>query len=417
MSTLVVLIPPRLRLRAGGEVSAPATAPGQWRYALSADGMAVQRDGEAGIALLPRADTVVAVLDAGDVSWHRLTLPRGAQSRMAAALAGMLEDALLDEPARLHAAVAPGAKAGESCWIAATDRDWLAGEIATLERAGLRIDRVVPSAWPDHPPALHIDTLGMDRHGPRLRAVWAHAEGVSAWPMTGGLARALVPNPLPPDTRCSATPAAVGAAESWLGPGVRVIDDADHALAATRSLWNLRQFGLAARHRGVDALQVQWRRFLGTAWRPVRYGLIGLALVWLAGLNLAAWQQREQLSSKRQQMTALLQNTHPHVRAVLDAPAQMQRETETLRAAAGRPGEADLEPALQAAASAWPMGQPVPQLNYETGQLVLTVPGWSEDQIAIFRDTLRPAGWLVESVDGRVTLRHAPATLTAGGGL
>ena len=43
---------------------------------------------------------------------------------------------------------------------------------------------------------------------------------------------------------------------------------------------------------------------------------------------------------------------------MLDAPVQMRRETEALRAAAGKAGDTDLEPMLQAAASAWPPNRP-----------------------------------------------------------
>jgi general secretion pathway protein L len=95
---------------------------------------------------------------------------------------------------------------------------------------------------------------------------------------------------------------------------------------------------------------------------------------------------------------------------VLDAPVQMQRETDALRVAAGRAGDSDLEPMLQAAASAWPGPQPVQQLNFEPGRLTLATPGWTEEQINRFRDALAPAGWRVESAEGRLTLLRAPAT-------
>ena len=42
------------------------------------------------------------------------------------------------------------------------------------------------------------------------------------------------------------------------------------------------------------------------------------------------------------------------VAPVLDAPLQMQRETEALRAAAGQAGDNDLEALMGAVATAWP---------------------------------------------------------------
>ncbi len=410
MTTLAVSIPPRPRQRAGA-VTPPAAGSGELAYALSNDGLSVHREGRAAPALLPKADQVVAVLAAPDISWHRITCPKAQSTRMAAALAGLLEEAVLDDAGQLHFALAPGAKGGESTWVAATDRAWLAGEIAALEKAGLRIDRVVPGAWPDEPATGHFaethDDNGSGVGGLGLSLTWAHIDGVACWPLQGGLARALLPQPLPPDARFTATAAVAAPAERWLGATVRVQSPGAQALNAARSLWNLRQFGLAPRHRGLSALREAWRRFRGSTWRPVRLGLVTLVAVTLIGLNLAAWQQRGTLVAKRSAMTALLQTTHPQVRAIYDAPVQMQRETDVLRAGAGRPGEADFESALQAAASAWPAQQPVQTLGYENGRLTLTVPGWTEPQIAAFREALAPSGWRVEAVDGRVTLSRA----------
>ena len=59
----------------------------------------------------------------------------------------------------------------------------------------------------------------------------------------------------------------------------------------------------------------------------------------------------------------------------------MRRDTDSLRAAAGRVGDADLEAALAAATQAWPDGQaPVQALRFEQGKLTLVVSSWSADQ-------------------------------------
>lgn len=412
MTTLVVSIPPRPRLRSGASAPAPRTM-AEFAYAFSIDGLTVDREGQAAPALLPKADQVVAMLAATDVSWHHILCPKAPTARLGAALAGVLEEALLEDAGQLHLALAPGAKGGERVWVAVTDRAWLAGEIATLEAAGLRVDRVVPAAWPDTPPNGHFTAThesGADGIGGlSLVLTWAHADGVASWPLQGGLARALLPQPLPSDVRFTATPAVAAPAERWLGSTVRVQSAAEHALQAARSLWNLRQFSLAPRHRGLNALREGLRRFRSSAWQPVRLGLAALVIVQLIGLNVAAWQQRDALEARRLAMTSLLRDTHPQVRAVLDAPVQMQRETDALRVAAGRAGEADLESALQAAASAWPAQQPVQTLGYENGLLTLATPGWTEQQVGAFRDILAPSGWQVEAVDDRVTLRRVTA--------
>ncbi len=109
----------------------------------------------------------------------------------------------------------------------------------------------------------------------------------------------------------------------------------------------------------------------------------------------------------------LLRSTFPGVRTVLDAPLQMQREVELLRAAAGRAGDGDLETLLGAAAAAWPEGfAPLHTLRFEPGQLSFTAPGWTDAQTLQLRERLRSAGVGVDAADGRVTLRRSGAAPT-----
>lgn len=417
MSTLVIQIPHRQRLRSGSIGAASSAEPSDlatdYGYVVSPDGLALESQGRCAASLLPKASTVIAVLADTDVSWHRITLPKAPAGRLRAALDGVLEDGLLDDPDDVHLALAPAASAGQKTWIAATSRRWLRGELAALEKADVFVDRVVPMAWPDDPPIGHFaetDTApGNGMHGIALN--WAHADGVASVRLQGGLARALVPQPSPPETRWSATPGAVAAAEQWLGGPVRVMAPGQRLLQAARSLWNLRQFDLARRHRGVRALRDSVRRFNSAEWRPVRLGLIGLVVAQIVGLNLWAWSQRSAVESKQVAMQALVKSTFPNVNPAdvqRDADAVMQRETQALRTIAGKPGEADLETMLQAAASAWPAERPpVETLRFEPGRLTLSAAGWNDDQVARFRGQLAPAGWAIEMSEGRLTLSRA----------
>jgi general secretion pathway protein L len=194
---------------------------------------------------------------------------------------------------------------------------------------------------------------------------------------------------------------------------VLVVSPNERALQATRTLWNLRQFDLARRNRGTRAVRDFWRQCRSPAWRPVRYGLIALAAVQLVGLNAWAWHQSAQVAQKRLAMVSLLQTTFPQVRAVLDAPLQMQREVDSLRTLAGKPSDADLEPLLQAAMSAWPISQPpVESLKFEPGRLTLAASGWSADELEQFRSQLRPAGWQVDAAEGRLNLSRSAARVS-----
>jgi general secretion pathway protein L len=409
VSVLVVQLPPRPRLRAQGQ---PATVPvEELAFALSADGLSVQREGRAAASLLPKASTVVLVLGETDVSWHRISCPKAPASRMRAALAGLLEDALLEELDDTHFALPGQSTPGEPTWVAVTARRWLAGELAALDKAGLHVDRVTPAVWPDEPASGHFhEAFPIEGSASPPALTWSTPEGVSTMPLQGGWARALLPQPLPQGTHFTATAAVAAPAERWLGHPVEVATRAERLLAAARSSWNLRQFDLAPKNRGTAQLREAWRRLMSPPWRPVRVGVVGLVLLQLAGLNLWAWNREHQISSKRTAMQRLLRETFPQVQVVSDTPAlQMQRETEALRTAAGRIGDTDLEVLLQAAATAWPEQRPVQNLRFENGSLTLAAAGWNEPEAMQFRESLRPYGWQVESADGRLTLKRGAA--------
>jgi general secretion pathway protein L len=157
--------------------------------------------------------------------------------------------------------------------------------------------------------------------------------------------------------------------------------------------------------------------FLSARWRPVRYGLAALLLVQLVGLNLWARHQGNAIEARRATLRTLVKTSFPRVSdqdVQRDPAAVMQREVQTLRTQAGRPGETDLEPMLQAAAAAWPADRPpVETVRFEPGKLTLSAAGWSDVQIEQFRSLLRSGGWRVEASDGRIALTRAPVDTPA----
>ena len=372
MSILIIQLPARQRPSASAPEAAAATpGPQSYAYVLSADGESLSRQGRGELTQMPAADSVVAVLAPTDVSWHRLTLPKAPQARLRAALASLLEDALLDEPEQLHLAAAPQPKVGQPTWVAVCDHTWLTSQLMALEKAQLRVDRVVPGAAPDGPAtALFHEAFeagqGSSESGPEVLMTWASPEGVSTWPLGGSLARGLLPDPLPPQARFFATPPVASPAERWLGRAVTVQTASEHMLLASRSLWNLLQFELAPRSKGAHALSDQWRHFMSPTWRPVR--------------------------------------------VVLDAPVQMQRETDTLRAQAGEPGGNDLESLMALVATAWPREMPSASLRYDGQALSVAPPaGWGLGDIEAFRAQLGAAGAQVDTqADGLLTVRRGP---------
>ena len=148
MSTLILFLP-----------QAPCGPTTAFSYTLTADGHTELRHASAPAALLPEparpGGEVVAVVPARALSWQRVQLPQGVPlgagqqtPRLRSVLEGLLEDQLLDDPAQLHFALEPGARAGEPVWVAVCDRAWLREALQVLEAAGRRVSRVVPEFAP-----------------------------------------------------------------------------------------------------------------------------------------------------------------------------------------------------------------------------------------------------------------------------
>lgn len=410
MSVLVVQIPPRKRLgpqaladaSPSGD-SAATSVPAEWLWVKTENGLNVHQQGQDAPAKLPPSQAVVAVLPELDVSWHSLVLPKAPAGKLKAALLGMLEEQLLSEPDTLHVAVAPDAQAGERCWVATVDKAWLAQTLTAFERQGVMIDRVVPSLSPGERAHGHFFDAAANGGTPEPALAIADGSGIVCVPLAGSLARALLPSAAAKSARWSAPPAVAAQVERWLGAPVSLRSQGDQLLHAATSTWNLRQFDLAPRLRGSMALRDAWRRFMRPNWKPVRWGLAAVLVVQLVALNLWAFSHRHEVETKQRAHSALLTEAHPQVKLVRDAPLQMERETDLLRAAAGKPGSGDLETLMAAVSSAWPDAQgPMQNLRFQTGQLSLSASGWSPNDLRQFSERLKPAGWTVTSQGGRV---------------
>jgi general secretion pathway protein L len=401
-----------------------------WAYVLTHNGLSVAAHGRAALPLLPAADVVVAVPAQADVSWMRLRVPKAPAAKLKAALSGVLEDQMLADLSAVHLALAPQAKAQDEAWVAVLDKPWLQACLRALEASSRAVDRVSPVLAPNDEWTGHFSSQASQElaseplpepvaDAANLSLTLCDVQGVVCTPVAGTVARQMVQALAAQPVRWTATPAASAAAERWLGMPVQVESDAQRSLRAVRSAWNLLQFDLAPARRGARMGRLALQAWWSPPWRPVRWGLLGLVLVQWVALNLWAWTQQKALDDLKRAQVALAQSTHPQMRVVVDAPLQMQRETEALRAAAGVPGAQDLEALLGAAASAWPQGQgPAPSLRFDPGQLSVATSGWSESEQQEFAGRLRSQGWRVETAPGRVTLSPAAvrpvATSTEG---
>lgn len=379
----------------------PSVAYGQaWLDTLSAD-TRVQRS-HAPMALLPpaqRQTEVVAMVPASALSWHRVSLPAGlgkSSARLQAALIGLLEDRLLQDPSQLHLALPATWKAGEPTWVCACDKAWLQAHLQALEAAGLPVQRIVPElAPPTQGEVWHA--LGDDETTGWL---WCRSadHGVTSWP--AGTA-ALLPTPWLAGHTVQSEPALATWVQTRLNATVELTDPASHWRQALASDWELAQFELQPRRRAGSWPRL--RRLADTLvrhpqWRPARWGLAALVAVQLLGLNTWAWMTRQQWQDQQDQWTTLLQQTFPKVSVVIDAPLQMAREVARLRQGSGELSPQDFESMLHALGTALPTDAAGPtHLSYQDGVLQWPPLSMSLPQRTAFEQALQRQGYQLQA--------------------
>lgn len=384
MSSLIVLLPVE-----------PADPASEFAFALTPDGRAVQDHASAPAPLLPQprgaGAEVVAVVPVQCLAWHRVDLPKGVPAgspRLRAALDGLLEEHLLDEPDAVHYAVQPGARGGEAAWIAACDRAWLRRALQVLEQAGRPASRIVPEFAPQDAALLYA--TGEPQHG---SWVGVGPAGVLAAPLAAGSLALLSP---PEETPCIADPAVAALAEQLLQRPVELQQPATRWVLAAQGAWDLAQFDFASsgRARALKKLAGSWADLLrAPQWRPARWGALLLVAVNLLGLNAWAWKERSALEAKRAAIRNALTTTFPNVKVVVDPRVQMEREVVALRQATGVPSGRDFESLLAALAMALPPGKQPAGLEYANGELRVRGLALAPDEWSAVAQALRANGF------------------------
>lgn len=359
------------------------------------------------LALLPRPEhreEVVAMVPSAALSWHRVSLPAGlgrSGARLQAALAGLLEDRLLQEPSHVHLALPAHWTSGEPTWVAVCDKSWLLAHLQALDEAHLPVQRIVPE-WA---PALQGQTwhaLGDEASG----WLWCCSaeQGVTGWPVTA--VNQWPDGVLAPGAVVQAEPALAAWAQTRLHADIALVDPFSHWHQALASDWNLAQFELQSRRhapgwqrlrRSLDALLRQ------PPWRPARWGLLALLVAQLAGLNAWAWMTRQHWQAQEARWTTLLQQTFPKITLVVDAPLQMAREVARLRQNSGELGSQDFETLLQALGAALPPDVASPtRLSYQDGTLQWPELTMSTAQQTAFEQALQRQGYRLQKQPGKV---------------
>ncbi len=350
-------------------------------YVLSPDGQGLGMQSSVPVGLLlqtlgERISTVthtIVIVPAAQLSWHRLTLPIGALAgRQRAVLEGLLEEQLLDDPAHLHFALAPHARAGVPVWVAVCNKAWLRQAIDGLELAGLSLDRIVPETTPTEQGA-SLCAIGSAEEAWLLHA---STQGVTRWPLTAASVALLA---WPSDAPLEAEPAVAARAEKLFGRSVALLSPGQRAIDASQSPWDLGQLGMSVSKqtrilkRISNALSIF---ATSPRWRPTRWGLWVLLAVNVVGLNVRAFQEHSALNAQRLAMAAVVTETFPKVSLVIDASVQMQREINALQIAKGQTSGHSFESLLGVLMASLAMpGQPTPTpttIDFSNGQLQVT---------------------------------------------
>lgn len=308
-----------------------------WHWARLDDaGATVLAQGRAGseaLGELGSAQTVALLVPSAWIAWHLVQWPGGRVARQAEALAGLLEEHLLQDPAQLHWAIGPQGPDGPgSAWAAAVRDADLAAAVAALETLGWTVQQLVAEAAPCPTPRLWAHLLDGT---PRVELACAH--GVFSAPLADA-------GPVCAWLLDDATPI-----QAWADPAC--YDLAREALPALP--WQVMPNALVWRDAldsGVDLAQFHWRRRVGGGWRQraaralrdvatapawagARGGVGVAALIGLGALPLAAWQAQRAEQALRAETQRVARQALPGAPVVLDPVRQLQQALQRSAAA------------------------------------------------------------------------------------
>ncbi|KVE09302.1 type II secretion system protein GspL [Burkholderia anthina] len=382
MSTLIVSLPPR----------EPAVPLQEWQwpelpFMLVDKAGQVQRAGRAALALLPRANATVLIVAARDVLLLAATVPPLKGPKLRQALPNIVEDQLIQDPLGCHIALDPAVLPDGRRVLAVVDRAWFRTICDAFTAAGHRHLSAVPatrclpaprapaeaasaSALADGE-AIDAAALAADAAAPLARpatvaAVLGLATAVEpvlveagALPAAAGAPRlelavargALGEGFAAPASRAAGTLAALaggGAIELYeLGepgaePRLASVGRADAPLLPGAAPLSFDTFARRALAEPFDLCQFEfesqpWRFDRATLKRlrvPIALAAatLGVAVI---GMNLHWWKLSRERDALSAQITETLLSAFPKTTTVLDPPAQMQRQLDQLRLAAG----------------------------------------------------------------------------------
>jgi general secretion pathway protein L len=365
---LWVLAPPHRALAATARLS-DATVVGY--VAIDGDGQA--RSGEVSIALLPRAQRLDLVFDAGDVFQTEVAAPRLSEAKLRLALPHLIEDRLLAEPSQCHIAYLPPARGGQrpaALPVAAIDRGLLTLLLDVLAGAGERPRAAYSAIY--LLPLPSAEALPVYAARGRLTVRTGRHEGVACDLDEAGA---------PPAALRLALRSAGSQRVRAYGPQAQRLLAMSEALGVPVEL-AAQPLDASASEQAINLLQGSFARGgvvessrRRASWRALRAPLLWAAVaaaVYIAGMNGYWLKLDAEAADLRQRMAAAFRGAFPDAELV-DPILQTQRELARLRARAGQSSPDDFT-ALNAQAALLLAGAPVgivAAVEYRDGTLRL----------------------------------------------
>lgn len=422
MSKLIVAIPWTFpNADSSAVVSDKTNSRNHWEYDFvlaNHDATNLINSSKAPMELLPSAEVTVLVAPAKALSWHQIDLPKVPRTRMRSALDGLLEERLLDDTQALAFALAPDAnqgKAASKTWVAVCEKAWLSNAISLFESNGHRVTQVVPEFSPAHttsPESVFITGVPEDAYVTRI-----NSSGILTLPLKNSQqAQHKVSSghtemvDLHEETWVHAEPAVAELAEKNLSQHVTIRQISTGLLQCAQSNWDLAQFEnkLSGDSEFIKRFRRKLRSFwVDSQWRPVRWGLLGIFLVNVIGLNAWAWHQKSSLAEKKSQVALLLTQSFPNVKTVVDPQLQMDKEMALLRQAAGAVSMQSFETLLSVFSLANQSGvvKKTPNTIEFTGnKLVLTGIELAANELTAVQAKLKQSGYAIKMEGDRATI-------------
>lgn len=339
MSTLYIRLPSK----------AAADSASHWialgcPFALAAHGGAIEREGVAPLSELAeavaKAQRVVLLLAASDVSLLRVKVPPMSAARLKSALPNLVEDRLMSDPA--ECVVAAGVVSGGLRTVAVVNRAWLEILSKTVTAFGARSVAALPAqlCLPPRPDGV-VAVVAEEGADIELTLRLSDQEGIGLpiMPESAATAATDVLN-----TLCAVVPEApitVYVPQA----AVPVFRDALDALPALEPRVTLGVDDWPRWIAGADRPSLDLMSGLGAGagpqlnWRPWRWPL-ALAAAVLAfnaiGLNIDWWRMKREADGLRGALVQTYKSAFPKEAVIVDPVAQMKQKIAAAQNQSGR---------------------------------------------------------------------------------